>query len=317
MTLVQLSYIVAVDNYRSFAEAAKNCFVTQPTLSMQIQKLENELGLKVFDRGKHPIMPTPFGTKIIDQARVVLKENARLLEMVDEEMKRVQGVFRLGIIPTIAPYLLPLFIEEFIKKHEGVELVFDELQTDQIVEKLKKDQLDAGILATPLNDKDIVEDPLYYEPFVGYVSENHPLYCCKKIDSAELELDNLWLLKEGHCFRNHVLQICKQYRSEDEFEHNTLSFEGGTLETLKKLVEKNFGMTLLPFLSISEMEGTDKMKHIREFKEPVPRREISIVYHKTHIKKQVIKALQREIQMVIPKDMQDKKNSYVLEAELI
>ena len=312
MTLTQLSYIVAVDNYKNFAAAAEHCFVTQPTLSMQIQKLEAELGVMIFDRTKQPAVPTDIGRKIIDQARLVLHESSRINDIISVATQDVTGIFKLGIIPTIAPYLLPLFIEKFISKYTKLDLVIDEIQTHQIVEKLKKDELDAAILATPLNEASIIERPVYYEPFVAYVSENHELYNKDKIDSKDLSLKDLWLLKEGHCFRDHVLQICKSYLHPSSNDERTLRFEGGTIDTLKKLVEKNFGMTLLPYLSLAEIEGTEKYKHIRTFNEPVPRREISIVYRRSKLKKHIIDLLDKEIRSIIPIELLNKENSIIV-----
>lgn len=305
MTLTQLSYLVAVDNFRNFAAAARNCFITQPTLSMQIQKLENELGIIIFDRSRQPVTTTGIGRKIIYQARIILEESSRIRDIIANESDDLTGSFKLGIIPTIAPYLLPLFIKNFTTKYTKLDLVIDEIQTQQIIEKLKKDQLDAAILATPLNDPAIIERPIYYEPFIAYISEGHPLYKKDKIDSSELSLKDLWLLKEGHCFRDHVVQICKNYLQPETVDGRTIRFESGTIDTLKKLVENNFGMTLLPFLSMHEIEGTDKFKHIRIFNPPVPRREISIVYRRSQLKKHIIDLLEGEIIKVVPIELLD------------
>lgn len=312
MTLTQLTYIVSVDNYKNFAAAAEHCFVTQPTLSMQIQKLEAELGVMIFDRTKQPAVPTDIGRQIIEQARLVLHEASRVNDIISVATKNVTGIFKLGIIPTIAPYLLPLFIEKFISKYTKLDLVIDEIQTHQIIEKLKKDELDAAILATPLSDPSIMERPIYYEPFVAYISENHELFTKDKIDAEDLSLKDLWLLKEGHCFRDHVLQICKSYLEQSPNNERTLRFEGGTLDTLKKLVENNFGMTLLPYLSLSEIEKTDKYKHVKMFNEPVPRREISIVYRRSKLKKHIIDLLEEEIKRSIPVELLNKENSVMV-----
>ncbi|MFA3783473.1 LysR substrate-binding domain-containing protein [Melioribacteraceae bacterium 4301-Me] len=313
MTITQLTYIVAVDNFKSFAQAASECFVTQPTLSMQIKKLEDELGIKIFDRASYPVKTTKIGAKIIEQARTVLKEHQKIKEIVDEELGIIKGRFRLGIIPTIAPFLLPLFLENFIKKHSQLNLVFDEIETDIIIDKLKKDQLDAAILATPLNDNTIVEEPIYYEPFVAYVSKKHFLFNRKKINAAELQLKDLWLLKEGHCFRDQVINICKKYCSiNPQEEKPSPTFEGGTIETLKKLVENNFGMTLLPYLAVKEIENTENYKFVREFEKPVPKREISIVYHKSYGGKRIIKALKKEILSVVPAQLLVKEKSIIV-----
>jgi len=313
MTLTQLTYIVAVENLKSFAHAASECFITQPTLSMQIKKFENELGVKIFDRTSYPAKATKIGSKIIEHARVVLNETRKIREIADEEQGIIRGRFRLGVIPTVAPFLLPLFLENFIKKHKPLNFVFDEIETEPIIEKLKKDQLDAAILATPLNDNTIIEEPIYYEPFVGYVSKEHFLFNHKKINAADLKLKDLWLLKEGHCFRDQVINICKKYSSIDmENENPSPSFEGGTIETLRKLVENNFGMTLLPYLAVKEIENTENYKYVREFEDPVPKREISIVYHKSNCTRRLIKALKEEIKSVIPRHLLLKENGIIV-----
>ncbi len=312
MTIVQLSYIIAVNDFKSFAKAADKCFVTQPTLSMQIQKLENELGVVIFDRTKKPVAPTEIGEKIIEQARVVVREKHRINDIINEESEEIKGKFKLGIIPTIAPYLLPLFVEAFSKNYSSIELIIDELQTGQIIEKLKKDELDAGIVATPLFLKEISERPIYYEPFVGYVSENHRLSKKRKIDPNELDVKDLFLLKEGHCFRDHVLQICKYYGEGKKPGARTVNLEGATLETLMKMVDKNIGMTLIPYLAMKELEGSTKEKYIKKFKAPVPTREISIVYHRAQLKKKLIDLLEKEIKRAIPIELKKSSGEFVL-----
>ncbi|MDZ7764627.1 MAG: LysR substrate-binding domain-containing protein [Melioribacteraceae bacterium] len=312
MTIVQLSYIIAVDNFKSFAKAAKNCYVTQPTLSMQIKKLEDELGVLIFDRTKKPVAPTDIGVKIIEQARTVTVEHERIKEVIREESEEIRGKFKLGIIPTVAPYLLPLFVESFTKKYNALELIIEELQTDRIVDRLRRDELDAAILATPLFYKDITERPVYYEPFVGYVSQSHRLYKNKTVNPEQLDVKDLFLLKEGHCFRDHVLQICKYYGDKKIGDGKTVNLEGATLETLMKMVDKNIGMTLIPYLAMKEIEGAEKIKRIKKFKDPVPTREISIVYHRTQLKKKLIDLLETEILKSIPKELAKNKHEYVV-----
>lgn len=312
MTIVQLSYVVAVNDSKSFAKAAEKCFVTQPTLSMQIQKLEDELGVIIFDRTKKPVAPTEIGEKLIEQARVIIREKERVYDIIRQETEEISGKFKLGIIPTIAPYLLPRFVEGFTKKYNAVELIIDELQTDQIVDKLKRDELDAGIMATPLYVKEITERPIFYEPFVAYVSKSHKLYENKKINPEDLDIHDLFLLKEGHCFRDHVLQICKSYGDNRHPNIRTVNLEGATLETLMKMVDKNISMTLIPYLAMKEIEGTDKMKYVRKFNKPVPTREISIVYHRAQLKKQLIDLLVEQIKISIPRELLELKNEFVV-----
>jgi len=312
MTIVQLSYIVAVNDAQSFAKAAQKCFVTQPTLSMQIQKLEEELGVIIFDRTKKPVAPTEIGEKLIEQARVIIREKERVFEIIREETEEINGKFKLGIIPTIAPYLLPIFVENFTKQYKSVELIIDELQTDQIVEKLKRDELDAGIMATPLFIKEITEQPIFYEPFVGYVSKDHKLYKNKKINPDDLDVHDLFLLKEGHCFRDHVLQICKSYGDNKHPNIRSVNLEGATLETLMKMVDKNISMTLIPYLAMKEMEGTNRMKFVRKFNKPIPTREISIVYHRSQLKKHLIELLVEEVKACLPKELLKESSEYIV-----
>ncbi|MES2767105.1 MAG: LysR substrate-binding domain-containing protein [Bacteroidota bacterium] len=303
MTLIQLQYLIALDTHQHFGIAAEHCFVTQPTLSMQIQKLEKELGAILFDRGKQPVVPTEVGRRVIEQARIVLREAARVGDILQDASGEISGVFKIGIIPTVAPYLLPLFLQNFVKKYPAISLQIEELQTHQIIDRIRHDRLDAGILATPLHNPSITEEPLFYEPFVAYVSRNHELYNKKKISAEDLDLSDVWLLNEGHCFRDQVVQLCKKALKTNEENDRAVTFESGNLETLKKLVEQNFGLTLLPYLAARELEETKQGDMLRKFLKPVPKREISIVYERSRLKKQVIDALLKEIQSAVPKKL--------------
>ena len=213
MTLVQLEYIIAVDTYKSFVAAAEKCFVTQPTLSMQIQKLEDSLGVKIFDRSRQPVIPTEIGEKIIQQARVILMESKRIAELLQNEKGELTGELRIGVIPTVAPYLLPLVISNFLKKYDKLKLQIWEYTTEQIIAELKLGTLDCGIISTPLHDAIINEYPLFYETFVAYVSDNSKLAQKNLLNTEEIAEEKLWLLNEGHCMRGQVLNICN-------FKHN-------------------------------------------------------------------------------------------------
>jgi LysR family hydrogen peroxide-inducible transcriptional activator len=309
MTLVQLEYIVALDTYRSFGIAAEKCFVTQPTMSMQVQKLEEELGIKLFDRSKQPITPTDIGIEVIEQARIILKESYKLKELINNQKSVVSGELRIGIIPTLAPYLMPQIISAFMKKYPDVQLVIWEYMTDQIVSELKNGLLDCGILSTPLEDKSLQESPLFYESFVAYLAKSSPLTSKKTLQASDINLDDLWLLNEGHCMRNQILNICNRKKSTEvrAFEYNTDS-----VETLKKMVEMNKGITLLPELSISDF-SVKQLDRIRYFKSPQPTREISIVTHRNFLKRRLIMALEKEILDAIPKRMRNKNKKEVLE----
>lgn len=312
MTLLQLSYIVCVDKHKSFSKAAKESFVTQPTLSMQIQKLEEELGITVFDRGKKPISATEIGRIIIEQAHTILHESEKIKQTVEAEMTEITGLFRVGIIPTLAPYLLNLFLQNFMTKHPKVELVIEELQTKEIVERLMTDKLDAGLLATPLHQKNLSERPLFYEPFVAYVSETHRLNSRKKLNVSDLQLSDMWLLTEGHCFRGQTVALCKQKRPDNVRGKGSLKFESGNLDTLRKLVEQNYGMTLLPYLAVRELSEEKKKLYMREFITPVPKREIGLVYNRSYAKKKMLDVFAHEVMFSVPAELLEKEKSHVI-----
>ena len=313
ITLTQLSYIVAVAQTRNFGLAAKACFISQPTLSMQIQKLEEEIGAILFDRSKKPVEPTTIGRQIVEQAQIVLQEAFRIEEIIKSERGEISGDFKLGIIPTLAPYLLPLFLEKFTKKFPRVNLIVEELQTRQIIEKLKEDEIDSGILVTPLNIKGIIEQPVFNEPFMVYLAPNHPLLSLSKVSDKDLNLNDIWLLNEGHCFRDQAIEICKKARGKG-IKHKNLIFESGNLETLKRLVDQKFGYTLLPSLAILGMSASEQKKKVRFFKSPIPTREVSIVYSRAFLKKSIIEALYNVIASSLPDELKtSKSNERVIE----
>ena len=304
ITLTQLTYIVAVAQHQNFGKAAKSCFVSQPTLSMQIQKLEEDLEVTLFDRTKKPVEPTAIGQKIVEQAQVSIQEVLRLEEIIKIEKGEISGEFKLGVIPTLAPYLLPLFLKSFTESYPKVNLIIEELQTQKIIRLLKEDKIDAGILVTPLNAKGIIEQPLFNDPFVVYLSPDHPLYKLKKVSEKDLTLEDLWLLNEGHCFRDQAIEICRKVRG-GGVERKNLEFESGNLETLKRLVDKNFGYTMVPTLAIMDMSTAEVNKKVRFFNPPVPTREVGIVYSRSYLKKSIIEALHKKILASIPKELKD------------
>lgn len=309
MTLTQLEYIVAVDTFRHFATAADNCFVTQPTLSMQIQKLEEELGIKLFDRSKQPVLPTETGKDVIAQARVVLQESARLKEIVKNKVGEIEGHLRLGIIPTLAPYLLPLFLNSFLEKYPKVKISVWEETTENIVDHLKHNRLDAGILVTPLNDVSIYEYPLFYEELVVYVAKANELINKQYVLADDIDIKKLWLLQESHCMRSQIMNLChlhNQLREDNNFE-----YEAGSIETLKKMVELNNGITILPELAVYDL-SEEKKTQIRNFSGPVPVREVSIVTHRSYVKKRLIDALMAEINKVVPEHMLQREHLNVV-----
>lgn len=295
MTITQLYYVLAIAEHKNFTKAAEKCFVTQPTLSTQIQKLEDELDIIIFDRSKKPIELTDVGSKIVLQAQNIVNEANRIQDIVDQQKGFVGGEFKLGIIPTIMPTLLPMFLKLFIKRYPKVKLKIEELTTEEIITRIKDGHLDAAIAATPLENEHIKERPLYYEPFVAYVPPNHRLNGKKTIAVSDLEINDMLLLEDGHCFRDGVINLCKTFK--DHIDDN-FQLESGSIETLIKLSNEELGMTLLPYLHTLDMK--DKLKeNLHYFEEPSPAREVSIIYHKSELKLQIIDALQQVITGVI------------------
>jgi LysR family hydrogen peroxide-inducible transcriptional activator len=295
MTITQLKYVLAVAEHQNFTKAAQKVFVTQPTLSMQIQKLEDELDILIFDRSKKPIELTETGRKIVNQARNIVDESERIQDIVDQQKGFIGGTFRLGVIPTIMPTLLPMFLNNFIKKYPKVKLKIEELNTNTIIERLKEGHLDAAIAATPLELEDIKEQILYYEPFVAYIPENHRLAKSDKIEVENLEIDDILLLEDGHCFKNGIINLCKNSRN---YEGDHFQLESGSFETLIKLSNEGLGMTLLPYLHTLDLKETQK-KNLRMFKDPIPAREVSLIFNKSELKMQIIEALRSSIAGVI------------------
>ncbi|MFD0989768.1 hydrogen peroxide-inducible genes activator [Mariniflexile jejuense] len=295
MTITQLYYVLAVAENQNFTKAAEKCFVTQPTLSMQIQKLEEELDIQIFDRSKKPIELTDVGKKIVTQARNIVNESYRIQDIVDQQKGFIGGEFKLGIIPTVMPTLLPMFLKNFIKKYPKIKLKIEELTTDEIIERLKDGHLDAAIAATPLEDENIKERVLYFEPFVSYIPNGHRLHSNKKIAVEDLDINDMLLLEDGHCFRDGVLNICKAFKDniDDKFQ-----IESGSIETLIKLSNEGLGMTLLPYLHTLDINDKEKA-NLHFFNEPSPAREVSLIYHKSELKMQIIEALQDVISGVV------------------
>ena len=308
MTLTQLEYMVAVDTYRHFVLAAEKCFVTQPTLSMQLQKLEEELGVKLFDRTKQPVIPTEIGTRIIAQARVVLREAERIQQMINSEKNVMTGELRIGIIPTLAPYVLPTLFKQIRTKYPQLELVIKETITEEVLHELKNNRLDCGLVVTPLKDASIKEDVLFYEELFVYVSRKNALYDKKYVLPDDINPDQLWLLEEGHCFRSQVLNLCELRKSADlHFKYAT-----GNIETLKRMVDKSDGLTILPELAVMEF-NKNQMKLVKRLKDPSPAREVSLVTHRDHIKTKLIQTLKDEILEMVPKQMRQLRNKKVVE----
>jgi LysR family transcriptional regulator, hydrogen peroxide-inducible genes activator len=310
MTLQQLEYIIAVDTHRHFVTAAENCFVTQPTLSMMIQKLEDELTVKIFDRSKQPVVPTEIGKIIIERARLILRESDTLRQLVDEHKETMRGELRLGIIPTAAPYLAPLFIKTFSERHPDIRLYISEMTTDNIIKKLKDDTLDVGIMATPLNEKELSEDPLFFEEFVVYSAKEEGILSKRFLLANDIDVNRLVLLEEGHCMRTQIINLCELKKATSMI--NNVYYEAGSIETLKSMIETHSGITILPELAIQNLDE-EQMKFVRFFKQPAPVREMSLVTHRTFVKKRLIEALKKAILENLPPQLRGLKMGKILD----
>lgn len=295
MTITQLQYVLAVAEHKNFTLAAEKCFVTQPTLSMQIQKVEEELDIIIFDRSKKPIQLTEVGKKIVEQAKNIVNEADRIQDIVDQQKGYVGGEFRLGIIPTVMPTLLPMFLNNFIKKYPKVKLIIEELNTSDIVTKLKNGHLDAAIAATPLEEDKIKEIVLYYEPFVVYVPEGHSKFSKKELEVDDLNIDEILLLQDGHCFRDGILNLCK---IKNQSKETKFQIESGSFETLIRLANEGLGVTLLPYLHTLDLQDKEKT-NLRHFVDPKPSREVSLLFPKNELKIHIIEALRNTISGVL------------------
>lgn len=306
MNLQQLEYIISVDNMRHFAKAADACFVTQPTLSMMIQKLEEELDVKLFDRSKQPVIPTDVGEAILVQARRVLNEAAQIGEIAATAKGIMRGHLHIGIIPTVAPYLLPRFIHRFSVQFPDVRLSLTEMLTKDIVRSLKEGKIDCGVLATPLDDSSIDERVLYYEPLVTYLSKDNPMFKKRRLSVDDLSGMPLMLLKDGHCYRDQIGRLCSL--RDKTVERQGFNYESGSLEALKNMVDYNGGITILPLMATLNIPQTK----VRHFMSPVPVREISLITHRDFIKKKLIDAVFREIVNSLPGELKTRQRKNII-----
>jgi len=294
MTITQLNYVLAVAEHLNFTVAAEKCFVTQPTLSMQIQKLEEELEIRIFDRNKKPIQLTEVGKKIVEQAKSIVNEADRIKDIVEQQKGFIGGDFKIGIIPTIMPTLLPMFLKNFIRKYPKINLIVEEHTTDEIISRLQKGQLDAAIAATPLKENDLKEIVLYYEPFVGYFPSEFR-NGLTELSPNDLNVNDILLLQDGHCFTNGILNICKASKLDQS---QNFELTSGSFETLIGLANEGLGVTLLPYLHTLNLSEKDK-KNIIEFADPKPSREVSLIFPKNELKIHIVDALRQTISGVL------------------
>lgn len=303
MTLTQIEYIVAVERHGSFVTAAEKCFVTQPTLSMQIQKLEEEVGVKIFDRNHHPIVATDMGKQILEQAKKVLYERNKIDELIMAQKDQLIGSLHIGIIPTVAPSIIPGTLKSFVKKHPQLDITITEMPTSEIVSRLKDGDLDFGILSTPLHEKSLKENALYYEPYVVYASKGHKLLSKKTLSAEDLDPSEIWSLGDEHCMRFQVINLCGKQKFYGA--HNPFTYNSGSILSLIRMVDINGGFTILPELSI-EGFNEDMLDQVRMFKDPVPAREISMVTNKYFTKNKLAIAFIDSMLSGVPEEMKAK-----------
>lgn len=310
ITLTQLEYIVAVDTFRHFGRAAENCFITQPTLSMQIKKLEEDLEVVIFDRSIQPLIPTDIGRRIIEQARITLQESQKINSIIKEHKNLISGELKIGIIPTLAPYLLPLFIGNYKRKYPNIIIKVEELTTANIIDQLNKDLLDVGILVTPLKEERINEKPLFYEGMLLYLHEEHPLSAQKEIRLKDIAIPEIWLLSDGHCFRDQVVNLCSFKGAVNSA--LPFQFEAGTLETVMNIIDREGGMTIIPELATLGMSEA-RFEHVHSFVDVNPLREVSLVYSRHFAKYKLIELLWKEIVLSMPEKMLQKNRGTIVE----
>ncbi|MBX2986996.1 MAG: LysR family transcriptional regulator [Bdellovibrionaceae bacterium] len=306
-SLVQLEYVVAVANMKHFGQAAKACCVSQPTLSLQIKKVEDQIGVEIFDRMKKPVIMTPEGEIFVRQARLLLREHRILRSLFEQRGNDVSGEFRLGVIPTLTNSLLPSFIHEFSELYPEVILKIDELQTSSILKALEEDRLDGALMATPLGVEGLHEEPLFYETFQVYAAKGHRLLKTKSCRLKDLDPSDLWLLQDGHCFKDQVVQLCP-LDAKSEAGLPRVQFQGGNLDTLLRLIKRGHGYTLLPSFMTHHMEENEIQAHVRKFQKPYPAREISLVTRRTQWKRKIAEAIKETIQQHLPKTLSREKN---------
>lgn len=297
MTLTQIEYVIAVAKHGHFGRAAEACFVTQPTLSMQIQKLEEELQITIFDRSRSPIKSTLEGKSVIEQGKKVISEHKKIFTLLEQSKDEVIGEFKLAVIPTLSPFIIPLFIQSFVKKYPKVNIQITEHTTDEIIRLVKDDLIDGALLVTPLEEKTIIEKVLYYEPFYLFASNNHKMNKKKSVKQEDLDINDIWLLDKGNCFRDQILNICS--KSKNHKLTNPINFESGNFETLKNMVLSGCGYTLLPEMAINSLDKKHKGL-ITPFTKPIPTREVSLIHSKHSVKQKIINALEEEILLHVP-----------------
>ncbi len=310
-SLTQLSYIVAVDTHKNFVKAAESVFVSQPTLSMQIKKMENDLGITIFDRTKQPVMTTEIGEKVVAKAREILKTCEHINEIIQDYNGVLMGTVNIGIIPSLAGSFLPKFLPAFAAKFPDVDINIKELYTENILEELKQDRLDFGIVVTPVKDSKIIEKPLFYEEIRPYFHEKHPLLRKKEITVSDLQCHDLWVLSEGNCFRSQVLNLCAQTDDKTGSSKN-IHFDSNTIETLIRFVDTEGGYTFVPQM-IYESFSPEKTRRLKQIANITPLREVSLVHTRTYAKATTMQAFIHHVKDNTPAAMLQKQRGVVIE----
>ena len=298
MTLQQLEYILAVNQFRHFAKAAEYCRVTQPTLSAMIQKLEEELDTRIFDRSQQPVCPTPVGIHIIEQAQNILVQANRIKNIIEEEKHSLTGTFKLGILPTVAPYLLPRFFPQLMKKYPDLDIRVVEMKTNDIKKALQTGEIDAGIVASLAGMEELQQTPLFYEQFFAYVSREDALFNNEVIRTSDLNGEQLWLLDEGHCFRDQLVRFCQMKSARA----SQLAYHLGSMETFMRMVESGKGVTFIPELAVLQL-GDAQKELVRSFAIPCPARQVVLLTNKNFIRHTLLEVLVKEIKLSVPKEM--------------
>ena len=298
MNIQQLEYILAVDQFRHFAKAAEHCHVTQPTLSMMIQKLEDELGVKLFDRTAQPVKPTPAGTKVIEQARVVLYQTSLIKDIVKEEEQSLSGTFRLAVLPTIAPYLLPRFFAQLTERYPDLDIRILEMKTTPSLAALQRGEIDAAIIANQPKEPQLQAQTLFYEQFFGYVAKGDPLFKKALIRTADISDEHLWLLDEGHCFRDQLLRFCQM----EKVKVRQAAYRLGSMETFMRMVESGNGVTFIPQLATLQL-SQEQLELVRPVAIPKPTREIMWVTRTDFVRHTIAQILIDNIRQAVPKEM--------------
>jgi len=307
MTIQQLQYITALDHHRHFVKAAEACFVSQPTLTMGVKKLEEEMGVKLFDRSKKPLNTTAAGQGIVAQARHILRGVNNLKAYVSDDYNNLTGEFRLAVIPTLAPYFIPKWLPVIAETLPNVQLDIREMTTSEIVHAFVREEIDLALLSTPLVEKGLREIPLFHEPFHLFSSEVKTADIVPQVKAGELNAAGLILLEEGHCFRDQMLSLCGNRPPKKSEPFRYLS---GSIESIKNLIKQGRGSTLVPELAINSQ---DDATYVAPFRDPIPSREISLVCHETFTQEMLLKQLEKSAKSVIPEHFEKQSPRFRVE----